>query len=259
MSRRFFPFPTSFPRRSLSRRRRPHDHPASRFGGRQDPGRERQDQSRSGRYRQDDARLAPAALRSDAGSSASWPCATSTRPGVRAARSGWTTRTRTPTVPPISTTANCSRGTTSTPSRVPTPDHWHAIIILDTCKAGKDMYCEKPLTNNIVEAKAVMDAVKKSGIVFQTGSQQRSSSNFRHACELVRNGYLGKISKVEVGVGGLSATVQSAGRRHGRRSRLGTLARCGPDATVQFRAESPRQSTITSRRGGTSASTVAVE
>ena len=83
-----------------------------------------------------------------------------------------------------------------------TPDHWHAIIILDTCKAGKDMYCEKPLTNNIVEAKAVMDAVKKSGIVFQTGSQQRSSSNFRHACELVRNGYLGKISKVEVGVGG---------------------------------------------------------
>ena len=83
-----------------------------------------------------------------------------------------------------------------------TPDHWHAIIILDTCKAGKDMYCEKPLTNNIVEAKAVTDAVRKSGIIFQTGSQQRSSSNFRYACELVRNGRIGKISTVEVNVGG---------------------------------------------------------
>lgn len=83
-----------------------------------------------------------------------------------------------------------------------TPDHWHAIVILDTCKAGKDMYCEKPLTNNIVEAKAVMDAVKKSGVIFQTGSQQRSSSNFRYACELVRNGRIGKISTVEVNVGG---------------------------------------------------------
>jgi predicted dehydrogenase len=83
-----------------------------------------------------------------------------------------------------------------------TPDHWHAMVILDTCKAGKDMYCEKPLTNNLMEAKTVMDAVNASDIIFQTGSQQRASSNFRYACELVRNGYLGKISKVEVGVGG---------------------------------------------------------
>lgn len=83
-----------------------------------------------------------------------------------------------------------------------TPDHWHAIVILDACKAGKDMYCEKPLTNNIVEAKAVMDAVQKSGITFQTGSQQRSDSNFLYACELVRNGRIGPISKVEVNVGG---------------------------------------------------------
>ena len=83
-----------------------------------------------------------------------------------------------------------------------TPDHWHAIVILDTCKAGKDMYCEKPLTNNLMEAKAVMDAVNAAGIIFQTGSQQRSSSNFRYACELVQNGRIGKIKQVMVGVGG---------------------------------------------------------
>ena len=83
-----------------------------------------------------------------------------------------------------------------------TPDHWHALVILDTCKAGKDLYCEKPLTNNLVEAKTVMDAVQASKIIFQTGSQQRSDNNFRYACELVRNGHIGKIVRVEVGVGG---------------------------------------------------------
>lgn len=83
-----------------------------------------------------------------------------------------------------------------------TPDHWHAMVILDACKAGKDMYCEKPLTNNLTEAKAVMDAVKASNIIFQTGSQQRASANFRKACELVRNGYIGEIERVEVSVGG---------------------------------------------------------
>jgi predicted dehydrogenase len=83
-----------------------------------------------------------------------------------------------------------------------TPDHWHASIILDTCKVGKDMYCEKPLTNNLMEAKLVMDVVGKSNIIFQVGSQQRSDREFRHACELVRNGHLGKIQKVMVGVAG---------------------------------------------------------
>ena len=85
-----------------------------------------------------------------------------------------------------------------------TPDHWHAMVILDTCKAGKDMYCEKPLTNNLMEAKTVMDAVNNSKIIFQTGSQQRAGDNFRYACELVRNGHIGKVERVEVGVAGPS-------------------------------------------------------
>lgn len=58
-----------------------------------------------------------------------------------------------------------------------TPDHWHAMVILDTCKAGKDLYCEKPLTNNLMEAKRVMDAVTRSKIVFQVGSQQCCCAN----------------------------------------------------------------------------------
>ncbi len=83
-----------------------------------------------------------------------------------------------------------------------TQDQWHGLIILDACRAGKDMYCEKPLTNTLVEAKAAMEAVKASDTVFQTGSQQRSDGNFRYACELVRNGRIGRIERIEVGVGG---------------------------------------------------------
>jgi predicted dehydrogenase len=83
-----------------------------------------------------------------------------------------------------------------------TPDHWHARVILDVCAAGKDMYCEKPLTNTLAEAKLVMDAVNASEIIFQTGSQQRASREFRYACELVRNGRIGRIKEVQVGVGG---------------------------------------------------------
>ena len=83
-----------------------------------------------------------------------------------------------------------------------TPDHWHAIIVLNTHLAGKDLYCEKPLTNNLVEAKRLLDVIGKSPILFQVGSQQRADLEFRHACELVRNGHLGKIKQVLVGVGG---------------------------------------------------------
>ena len=84
-----------------------------------------------------------------------------------------------------------------------TPDHWHANIILDACKAGKDIYCEKPLTLTIGEAKACIDAVRKADRVFQTGSQQRTEygHRFAQACELVRNGRIGKVLNVNVGVG----------------------------------------------------------
>jgi predicted dehydrogenase len=85
---------------------------------------------------------------------------------------------------------------------IATPDHWHALIAIAAARAGKDIYCEKPLCQSIREARAMVDAVRKNNRVFQTGSMQRSSKEFRVACELVRNGVIGRIERVEASVGG---------------------------------------------------------
>ena len=85
---------------------------------------------------------------------------------------------------------------------IATPDHWHAIITLAALRSGKDVYCEKPLTHNIREAVEVMAAVRDHKRVLQTGSMQRSMSEFRIACELVRNGVIGRLDRVECKVGG---------------------------------------------------------
>jgi predicted dehydrogenase len=85
---------------------------------------------------------------------------------------------------------------------IATPDHWHALISIAAANAGKDIYCEKPLCQSIHEARAMVNAVRRNQRVFQTGSMQRSSREFRVACELVRNNVLGKIHTVEVNVGG---------------------------------------------------------
>ena len=84
---------------------------------------------------------------------------------------------------------------------IATPDHWHAIPTIAALETGKDVYCEKPLTHNIHEAVAVMKAVKANKRVLQTGSMQRSMKEFRVACELVRNGAIGKIDRVECSFG----------------------------------------------------------
>lgn len=85
---------------------------------------------------------------------------------------------------------------------IATPDHWHALIAIAAARARKDIYCEKPLCQSIHEARAMVSAVRKYKRVFQTGSMQRSSREFRVACELVRNGVIGKIQRIEVAVGG---------------------------------------------------------
>jgi predicted dehydrogenase len=79
-----------------------------------------------------------------------------------------------------------------------TPDHWHALISIAAVQAGKDVYCEKPLAYNVAEGQALCDAVNRYRRVFQTGAQQRSDKNFRLACELVRNGRIGKLNTIKV-------------------------------------------------------------
>jgi len=79
---------------------------------------------------------------------------------------------------------------------VTTPDHWHALNSIHACQAGKDVYCEKPMTLTVREGRAMVEAVRKHKRVFQTGSQQRSMEQCRFGCELVRNGRIGKIQVV---------------------------------------------------------------
>lgn len=85
---------------------------------------------------------------------------------------------------------------------VTTPDHWHTLMTVHACQAGKDVYCEKPLTLVVNEGKAMIAAARTNNRVVQTGSQQRSDDRFRRACELVRNGALGKLHTVKVGLPG---------------------------------------------------------
>ena len=87
---------------------------------------------------------------------------------------------------------------------VATPDHWHGVMAVAVANAGKDVYCEKPLAYSVAEGRAICDAVERNGRVLQTGTWQRSIPAFRHACELVRNGRIGKVHTVKVGPGGVA-------------------------------------------------------
>lgn len=84
---------------------------------------------------------------------------------------------------------------------IATPDHWHAIQSINAMNAGKDVYCEKPMTNTIAEGRAMVKAVKKNKAVLQVGSMQRSWARFEKAKDIVRSGQLGNIKKVLVNVG----------------------------------------------------------
>jgi predicted dehydrogenase len=82
------------------------------------------------------------------------------------------------------------------------PDHWHAIPAIAAAEAGIDIYGEKPLSHTLAEGRAMVSAVERNGRIWQTGSWQRSVDNFQHAAQLVRNGRIGKVQYVEVGLGG---------------------------------------------------------
>ncbi len=117
-----------------------------------------------------------------------------------------------------------------------TPDHWHAAIGIECAQAGMDIYGEKPLTRYLGEGRALVNAVEGAGCVWQTGSWQRSKSHFHRACELVRNGRIGKITNVEVGLptgrgNVIPATVQDVPKN------LDYNAWVGPAKMLPYRAK----------------------
>ena len=81
---------------------------------------------------------------------------------------------------------------------ITTPDHWHAIGVIEAAKAGKDVYCEKPYSHTIEEGRLMVQAIDKYKRINQTGNMQRSRKDFRNACQLVRNGHIGEITEVKV-------------------------------------------------------------
>jgi predicted dehydrogenase len=86
---------------------------------------------------------------------------------------------------------------------IATPDHWHAVGCILAARAEKHIYCEKPLAHNVREGRAIVDAVRAAGVVFQTGSQQRSEfgGHFRRAVEYIWNGRIGQVKTIRIGIG----------------------------------------------------------
>lgn len=82
-----------------------------------------------------------------------------------------------------------------------TPDHWHALCAVECAIAGKDIWVQKPFSQTIHEGRILAEVVRQKGVILQVGSQQRSNKQFRTGCELVRNGRVGRIKRVEVGFG----------------------------------------------------------
>jgi predicted dehydrogenase len=83
---------------------------------------------------------------------------------------------------------------------VATPDHWHALITNAACDAGKDVYCEKPLSLAVVEGRKMVEAARKHGRIVQTGSQQRSGSHYGQAVKLIQDGGIGEVHRIHAGM-----------------------------------------------------------
>ncbi|MBN2316519.1 MAG: Gfo/Idh/MocA family oxidoreductase [Sedimentisphaerales bacterium] len=90
-----------------------------------------------------------------------------------------------------------------------TPDHWHAVLAIKAMQDGKDVYLEKPLTLTVAEGRRVVEVAEGYGRILQTGLQRRSGASYRTICELVRNGRIGRLKQVEVGIIGINKGIQA--------------------------------------------------
>ncbi|WP_041693678.1 Gfo/Idh/MocA family protein [Emticicia oligotrophica] len=115
------------------------------------------------------------------------------------------------------------------------PDHWHAAMAVRAAQAGKDIYCEKPLSLTVKEGRAMVNAARKYKRVFQTGSMQRSWPEFRQTAELIRNGYIGEVKSIKVNVGAPPVAYNLAEERIPEG--LNWKAWLGPNLPVVFNSE----------------------
>ena len=118
---------------------------------------------------------------------------------------------------------------------IATPDHWHAAMSVRAAEAGKDIYCEKPLSLTVREGRAMVNAARKYKKVFQTGSMQRSWPEFRQTAELIRNGYIGEVKSIKVNVGAPPITYNLAEEKLPEGLDWGKWL--GPNESVVFNSE----------------------
>ena len=110
-----------------------------------------------------------------------------------------------------------------------TPDHWHALVAIAAMKAGKHVYCQKPMSLGVREGQEMVRVAKASGVTFQVGSQHRQDSSFRQAGELVASGYIGAVKYAEVGLPGANGGQWGHGRDTSRQARPGYFTKEGWD------------------------------
>ena len=211
------------------------------------------------RHGPEDGRALPGAC-SAARTCRCWPCATWTGPSARTPRPR--PRRPTPSRPAsgdLQGLRRLQRVRAKSVARpdidavvVVTPDHWHAMFSLAAIKAARTSMCQKPMTLTIREGRLMSDACKQYGAILQVGSQQRSERAFRKACEIVRNGWIGKVHTIYTQPGRVPPAADAARGADPRRLRLRPLA--GPDAVVSLQRRSASRAT-TAAAGAASGST----
>lgn len=122
---------------------------------------------------------------------------------------------------------------------ISTPDHWHAKIAIEAMLAGKDVYCEKPMTLTIEEGRLICQVARKTGAVFQVGTQQRSTRQFIKAIAMIRDGRLGKLQRVQCAIGGAPESPDLPAADPPKHLDWDRWLGPAPNADYRFKADAP--------------------